>query len=90
MNSVKVKIGSKEYSLSGDRDLIVRSANEVNNQINLLQSSSPEAKGDIVPILAALNIAESKITEVEKLENEINQLKINLTEMTNKLNSIIN
>lgn len=90
MNSVKVKIGNKEYNLNGDRDLIVRSANEVNNQLNLLQNSSSEIKGDILPILTALNIAESKILEIDKLEGEINQLKVNLTEMTKKLNSILN
>lgn len=90
MNSVKVKIGNQDYNLNGDSDLIIRSANEVNEHLKLLQNSSSNLSSDILPILTALNIAESKITEIDKLENEIKELKINLTEMTQKLNSILN
>lgn len=90
MNSVKVKIGNQDYNLNGDSDLIIRSANEVNEHLKLLQNSSSSLNSDVLPILTALNIAESKITEIDKLENEIKELKINLTEMTQKLNSILN
>ncbi len=89
MNSVKVKIGNQDYNLNGDSDLIIRSANEVNEHLKLLQNSSSSLNSDVLPILTALNIAESKITEIDKLENEIKELKINLTEMTQKLNSIL-
>lgn len=90
MNSVKVRIGNNDYNLNGDVDLIKRSANEVNEHLKLLQNSSSDIKPDVLPILTALNIAESKFTEIDKLEQEITQLKTSLTEMTKKLNSILN
>lgn len=90
MNSVKVRIGNKEYSLSGDKELILKSADEVNKQLSLLQNSVGNAQLEALPILTALNIAEMKITEVENLNKEINVLKTQLSEMNKKLSSILN
>lgn len=90
MNSVKVRIGNKEYSLSGDKELILKSADEVNKQLSLLQNSVGNSQLEALPILTALNIAEMKITEVENLNKEINVLKTQLSEMNKKLSSILN
>ncbi len=90
MNSVKVKIGNKDYNLNGDRDLILKSAEEVNKHWNLLQSSSNGLSNDNLPLLTALNIAESKITEVDSLRSEISVLKMQLIEMNKKLSSVLN
>ena len=88
MNSVKVKIGNKDYNLNGDKDLILKSADEVNRHWNLLQTSSNGLSSDYLPLLTALNVAESKITEVDSLKSQISVLKLQLIEMNKKLSSI--
>jgi cell division protein ZapA (FtsZ GTPase activity inhibitor) len=90
MNSVKVRIGNKEYNLNGDKELIEKSAEEVNKHYKILQDSAPNLKIDALPILTALNIAESKINEISNLELEIELLKTQLNEMNTKLSSILN
>jgi len=90
MNSVKVRIGNKEYNLYGDKELIEKSAEEVNRHLKLLQDSSSKITIDALPVLTALNIAESKINEVSSLQNEISLLEAQLSEMNTKLSSILN
>lgn len=90
MNSVKVKIGNKDYNLNGDRELILKSADEVNRHWNILQTSSSGLSVDHLPLLTALNVAESKITEIDSLKSEISVLKLQLLEMNKKLSSILN
>ena len=90
MNSVKVRIGNKEYNLNGDKELIEKSAEEVNKHFKILQDSAPNLKIDALPILTALNIAESKINEISSLQGEIELLKTQLNEMNIKLSSILN
>jgi len=68
---VKVTIGGKEFSLRGDDEQkLVRAAKEVDDQIRALQSGMMDQSTQMQAIVAALNLAEQKISAEETLEKE--------------------
>jgi cell division protein ZapA (FtsZ GTPase activity inhibitor) len=68
---VKVTIGGKEFTLRGDDEQkLVRAAKEVDDQIRALQSGMMDQSTQIQAIVAALNLAEQKISAEETLEKE--------------------
>lgn len=68
---VKVTIGGKEFTLRGDDEQkLVRAAKEVDDQIRALQLSMMDQSTQMQAIVAALNLAEQKISAEETLEKE--------------------
>lgn len=68
---VKVTIGGKEFTLRGDDEQkLVRAAKEVDDQIRALQISMMDQSTQMQAIVAALNLAEQKISAEETLEKE--------------------
>ena len=68
---VKVTIGGKEFTLRGDDEQkLVRAAKEVDDQIRALQSGMMDQSTQMQAIVAALNLAEQKISAEETLEKE--------------------
>jgi cell division protein ZapA (FtsZ GTPase activity inhibitor) len=68
---VKVTIGGKEFTLRGDDEQkLVRAAKELDDQIRALQSGMMDQSTQMQAIVAALNLAEQKISAEETLEKE--------------------
>ena len=68
---VKVTIGGKEFTLRGDDEQkLIRAAKEVDDQIRALQSGMMDQSTQMQAIVAALNLAEQKISAEETLEKE--------------------
>jgi cell division protein ZapA (FtsZ GTPase activity inhibitor) len=68
---VKVTIGGKEFTLRGDDEQkLVRASKEVDDQIRALQSGMMDQSTQMQAIVAALNLAEQKISAEETLEKE--------------------
>ncbi len=68
---LKVTIGGKEFTLRGDDEQkLVRAAKEVDDQIRALQSGMMDQSTQMQAIVAALNLAEQKISAEETLEKE--------------------
>ena len=82
-NSVKVFIGGKEYSLTGENpELIRETASIVNKQIENLVSQHGDLPDKSVPfLLAALNIAENEINNGNQIINTANSLTEELKKM---------
>jgi cell division protein ZapA (FtsZ GTPase activity inhibitor) len=84
--TIKTVIGGREYNLKGEDESIIKAtADEVNSQLENLGKNTSELQRDSLPILAALNIAESKIKQ--GLENENNN--IYLTDELNKMSDLL-
>lgn len=83
MNQVKVTIAEKEYTLltEGDSTFTKKVAAHVDEQLSQLMASGKLSLGDAA-ILAALNITEEYMQEVESSENLRRQLKEYLDEST--------
>jgi cell division protein ZapA (FtsZ GTPase activity inhibitor) len=80
---VKVTIGGKEFTLRGDDEQkLVRAAKEVDDQIRALQSGMMDQSTQMQAIVAALNLAEQKISAEEMLEKESLLLSSELENMT--------
>jgi len=80
---VKVTIGGKEFTLRGDDEQkLVRAAKEVDDQIRALQSGMMDQSTQMQAIVAALNLAEQKISAEEILEKESLLLSSELENMT--------
>jgi cell division protein ZapA (FtsZ GTPase activity inhibitor) len=80
---VKVTIGGKEFTLRGDDEQkLVRAAKEVDDQIRALQSGMMDQSTHMQAIVAALNLAEQKISAEEMLEKESLLLSSELENMT--------
>lgn len=68
---VKVTIGGKEFTLRGDDEQkLVRAAKEVDDQLRALQIGMMDQSTQMQAIVAALNLAEQKISAEETLEKE--------------------
>lgn len=79
---VKVTIGGKEFTLRGDDEQkLIRAAKEVDDQIRALQSGMMDQSTQMQAIVAALNLAEQKISAEETLENESQLLASELENM---------
>lgn len=79
---VKVNIGGKEFTLRGDDEQkLVRAAKEVDDQIRALQSGMMDQSTQMQAIVAALNLAEQKISAEETLEKESQLLATELENM---------
>lgn len=79
---VKVTIGGKEFTLRGDDEQkLVRAAKEVDDQIRALQSGMMDQSTQMQAIVAALNLAEQKISAEETLEKESQLLASELENM---------
>jgi cell division protein ZapA (FtsZ GTPase activity inhibitor) len=79
---VKVTIGGKEFTLRGDDEQkLVRAAKEVDDQIRALQSGMMDQSTQMQAIVAALNLAEQKISAEETLEKESSLLSSELENM---------
>ena len=80
---VKVTIGGKEFTLRGDDEQkLVRAAKELDDQIRALQSGMMDQSTQMQAIVAALNLAEQKISAEETLEKESLLLSSELENMT--------
>lgn len=90
-NSVKVFIGSQEYSLTGDNpELIKETASIVNKQIeNLISQHGDLPDKSVSFMLAALNIAENEINNVNHIINSSNELISEFKKMEHKLTEAI-
>ncbi len=79
---VKVNIGGKEFTLRGDDEQkLIRAAKEVDDQIRALQSGMMDQSTQMQAIVAALNLAEQKISAEETLEKESQLLATELENM---------
>ena len=79
---VKVNIGGKEFTLRGDDEQkLVRAAKEVDDQIRALQAGMIDQSTQMQAIVAALNLAEQKISAEETLEKESQLLATELENM---------
>lgn len=79
---VKVNIGGKEFTLRGDDEQkLVRAAKEVDDQIRALQAGMMDQSTQMQAIVAALNLAEQKISAEETLEKESQLLATELENM---------
>lgn len=79
---VKVTIGGKEFTLRGDDEQkLVRASKEVDDQIRALQSGMMDQSTQMQAIVAALNLAEQKISAEETLEKESLMLSSELENM---------
>jgi cell division protein ZapA (FtsZ GTPase activity inhibitor) len=59
VNSIKVNIAGREYSLIGDDEILIKNAaNEVNQLFKELKKQNEDEPSSTISILAALNIAE--------------------------------
>ncbi|MFC2130054.1 cell division protein ZapA [Bacteroidota bacterium] len=87
---IRVHIKGKEYILKGEDELLVRqAAEEVDNEIQTLESSHLNQPPETVAILAALNIAEKRsIIEKQKMIDE-NYLVNELDRMAKYLDDAI-
>lgn len=83
MNQVKVTIAEKEYTLltEGDSGFTKKVAAHVDEQLSQLMAPGKLSLGDAA-ILAALNITEEYMQELETSENLRRQLKEYLDEST--------
>ena len=80
---VKVTIGGKEFTLRGDDEQkLVRAAKEVDDQIRALQIGMMDQSTQMQAIVAALNLAEQKISAEETLEKESLLLSSELENMS--------
>lgn len=88
--TVKVNIGGKEYSLTGDdENLIVDTAKKVNDQINSLKQQNNSLTDNTLAMLTALNIAEEDLKKERYYEDKINSLKNEIDRMNEKLSSAL-
>ena len=88
---VKVTIGGKEFTLRGDDEQkLVRAAKEVDDQIRALQSGMMDQSTQMQAIVAALNLAEQKISAEETLEKESLLLSSELENMATFLREQLN
>ena len=88
--TVKVNIGKKEYSLTGEDDaMIVATADKVNEQFKLIEKDLGNMPEGTMAILAALNIAENDIKNEQMLNESVTLLHKELTSMSNLLKDAI-
>lgn len=87
MSSVKIKIGDKEYPLTGDEELIRQSADVVNTQMEDIKKHISDKSPETLSVLVALNIAEQKILKESKVENDLNFITDELLKMMEHLDS---
>jgi len=88
--TVKVNIGKKEYSLTGEDDaMIVATADKVNEQFKLIEKDLGNMPEGTMAILAALNIAENDIKNEKMLQESVSHLQNELTSMSNLLKDAI-
>lgn len=81
-----VTIGGKEYSLVGEDDsLILKAADQVNQSLNNLIKNHGELPGNALPVLTALNLAESNIIKQMQSQADIDFVIDNLTRMADYL-----
>jgi cell division protein ZapA (FtsZ GTPase activity inhibitor) len=79
---VKVTIGGKEFTLRGDDEQkLMSAAKEVDDQIRALQVGMKDQSTQMQAIVAALNLAEQKMTAEETLEKESFLLSTELENM---------
>ena len=88
--TVKVNIGGKDYSLTGDdENLILDTAKKVNEQINSLKQQNNNLTDNTLAMLTALNIAEEDLKKERYYEDKINSLKNEIDRMNEKLSSAL-
>lgn len=84
--TVKVNIGTKEYSLTGDDDaMILATANRVNEQFKIIEKDLGTMPEGTLAILAALNIAENDIKNEEQLQKSVSYLQKEINSMSKLL-----
>ncbi len=88
--SIKVKIGGRDYSLVGeDEGIILSAAEEVNSKIGELKSAGGNLPQGTLTVLAALNIAESRIRLTESAAAEHEYLADEIRSMTAFLSEVL-
>ena len=88
--TVKVRIGNKEYPLTGEDDtLLLATAERVNEQFKQLESTHGTMPEQTLAILAALNIAENDIKNERLLSQSVAHLQKEIKNMSNMLNEAI-
>lgn len=90
MSSVKIQIGHKEYPLTGDEELIRQSADMVNGQLEDIRKHVGDRSPETLAVLVALNIAEQKILNESKTENDLNFITDELMKMMDHVDSSFN
>jgi len=96
VKSIKIVIGGKEYTLRGDdENIIQQAAQEVNRQLEELQSRHLDESPSTLAMLAALNIAEMyfKIKHLSEIEHkyiteQLNNMSQTLSDEVLKLKSV--
>jgi cell division protein ZapA (FtsZ GTPase activity inhibitor) len=86
VKSIKIVIGGKEYTLRGDdENIIQQAAQEVNRQLEELQSRHLDESPSTLAMLAALNIAEMyyKILHQSESDNKY------VTEQMNSMSKLL-
>lgn len=87
--TVKVTIDNREYSLVGeDPSLIQNAAKEVDKSIKEIKRIVGDESAATLSILAALNIAEKFIQDLDQSKADKNYLVVELEKMTNYLKRI--
>ena len=88
--TVKVNIGGKDYSLTGDDEsLILDTAKKVDEQINSWKQQNNNLTDNTLAMLTALNIAEEDLKKERYYEDKINSLKNEIDRMNEKLSSAL-
>jgi cell division protein ZapA (FtsZ GTPase activity inhibitor) len=88
VKSIRIVIGGKEYTLKGDDEKIIESAaQEVNRQIEELQSRHHEESASTLAVLAALNIAEESFKNKYQMEIDDSYVIAQLGDMKTALDA---
>lgn len=86
--TIKVRIGGKEFSLTGENEkMILSAAGEVDSQIQELKKLHEEEPLQTLSILAALNLAESKNINRRQYETDIHFISEELSKMAEFIKS---
>ena len=80
-----VIIGNQEYILKGNRDLILKSAKEIDEQLKELKDKHYEESDYRLATLAALNNWANHYNETEQTNSNLNYVLSEIKKMTEKI-----
>lgn len=88
--SIRVSIGGKDYSLSGENEELLRqSAHEVDSTFVHLKQRTNEQSTSTLAVLTALNLAEEKIVLEDTVSRWSDSVSSRLDSMASELASVL-
>ncbi len=89
--TITVQIHGSEYKLRGDNAARIRDAAEVvNEQMRYVSGKAPTQPTATIAVLAALNTAESLMTEQDRMKRESVDLIRRIDELNESLENLLN